>query len=212
MTPRKIKNLPESTSGFPDTSVHEIKAESNPFTSADMRMLAYAWAGMAVRVFLILGGIFSVWQYLQQREEKRVERTLDLVQLWEQPTYQQAQRAVRDRLEALNARHANLIGDNPTAKELAIYSQRLGMAAMSADGGEMPLSDFREEFGRIVYFLNRVSFCVEGNLCSAKVADAFFRDYAQSFWNYFSDYIEGQRSKGQPKFGEAIESYVKRGG
>ena len=126
MSTRKIKNLPESTSGFPDTSVHDIKAESNPFTSTDIRMLFYAWAGMFVRIFLIAGGVFSVWQYLQQREEKRIERTLELVQLWEQPNYQQAQRAVRDRLEALNAQNSGLLGANATAKEIAVYSQRLG--------------------------------------------------------------------------------------
>lgn len=208
MKPRKIKNLPESTSGFPDTSVHDIKAESNPFTSSDVRMLGYAWAGMAVRLFLIAGGIFSVWQYLQQRDEKRIERTLELVQLWEQPKYQQAQRAVRDRLEALNTQNANLLGTDPTERELAIYSNRLGLAAMSESGGQMPLSDFRDEFSRVIYFLNRVSFCVEGNLCSGEVADAYFYDYARSFWSYFSEYIIDQRSNGQPKYGEAIETYL----
>lgn len=209
MKQRKIKNLPESTSGFPDTSVHDIKAESNPFTSVDKRMLAYAWAGMAVRIFLIAGGIFSVWQYLQQREEKRVGQTLALVQLWEQPNYQQAQRAVRDRLEALNDHHNQLLGGNPTEAELAIYRGRIGLVAMSEKGGQMPISDFRNEFGRVVYFLNRVSFCVEGNLCSQEVADAYFKDYAVSFWSYFSTYINQERSKGRPNFATAIEAYVK---
>lgn len=211
MKQRKIKNLPESTSGFPDTSVHDIKAESNPFTSSDIRMLGYAWAGMAVRLFLIAGGIFSVWQYLQQREEKRVERTLALVQLWEQPNYQQAQRAVRDRLDALNAQNSGLLASDLTESELAIYRGRIGQAAMSEKGGSMPLSDFRDEFGKVVYFLNRVSFCVEGNLCSEEVAEAYFHDYASSFWSYFSVYIVEERTKGRPKFGVAIEAYVNEG-
>lgn len=210
MKPRKIKNLPESTSGFPDTSVHDIKAESNPFTSSDVRMLGYAWAGMAVRVFLIAGGIFSVWQYMQQREEKRVQRTLELVQLWEQPNYQEAQRAVRDRLEALDSQHSDLLGNNPSEAELAVYRGRLGLAAMSENGGEMTLGDFRDEFDRVVYFLNRVSFCVDADLCSEEVADAYFHDYARSFWDYFSTYIDRERSRGRPKMGEAIEAYLKR--
>ncbi len=212
MKPRKIKNLPESTSGFPDTSTHDIKAESNPFTSSDFRMLAYAWAGMAVRVFLIAGGIFSVWQYMQQREERRVEQTLALVQLWERPNYQQASRAVKDRLEALNNQHSNLLGANPSDAELSIYRGRIGLAAMGENGGEMPLDDFEEAFGSVVYFLNRVSFCVQGNLCSEEVADAYFLDYAGSFWSYFSAYVAEEREKGRPKFGEAIETYIKRQG
>lgn len=210
MTRRKIKNLPESTSGYPDTSVHDIKPESNPFTSTDFRMLAYAWAGMGVRLLLIAGGAFSVWQYMQQREEKRVERTLELVQLWERPAYEQAQKAVNQRINDLNRQHINLLGNDPTDAERAIYHSRIGLAAMSKEGGTMPVEAFHDEFNRVVYFLNRVSFCVQGNLCSGEVADAYFLDYATSFWSYFSVYVEGERNAGRPKFAEAIEAYVVR--
>lgn len=87
---RRIEQLPETTEGFPEVSSHEIKPESNPFTSRDLRMLAYAWAGMAVRVLIVLGGLFSAYQYMEAKEEKRVERTLQLVELWERTEYQQA--------------------------------------------------------------------------------------------------------------------------
>lgn len=211
MKRRVIKNLPESTSGFPDTSVHDIKPESNPFTSADARMLAYAWAGMAVRIFLIAGGIFSVWQYMQQREEHRVERTLSLVQLWDQPSYHEAQRAVRQRLQILNEQHSEMLGENLSDNQLKIYRDRIGLAAMTERGGTMPLDEFVEKFDRVIYLLNRVAFCVEGNLCSKDVANAYFHDYASSFWSYFSAYIESQREEGRPNYGKAIEDYVQKG-
>ncbi|MEX0344458.1 MAG: hypothetical protein AB3N20_06015 [Rhizobiaceae bacterium] len=210
MKPRKIKNLPESTSGYPDTSVHDIKPESNPFTSVDIRMLAYAWAGMGVRLLLIAGGVFSVWQYMQQREEKRIERSLEMVQLWEQEAYQTAQRAVNERIDALNEQHSNLLGSNPNAAEIAIYRGRIGIASMTEQGGSMPVSEFHDEFGRVLYFLNRIAFCVEGNLCSEEVADAYFFDYAASFWSYYSSYVEEERKKGRPKFGIAVENYVNK--
>ncbi|TGQ96343.1 hypothetical protein EN847_33720, partial [Mesorhizobium sp. M1C.F.Ca.ET.204.01.1.1] len=88
--------------------------------------------------------------------------------------------------------------------------QRIGIEAMSASGGDMPLADFGENFDRIVYFLNRLSFCVDGDLCSRKVTDAYFRDYAVSFWSYFAGYIDKQRKAGSANFASAIETYVRQ--
>lgn len=206
--PRKPVKLPETVSGFPEFSPQEVKKEPNPFTDSDWRMVTYAWSGFALRILLVLGGVFSVYQYLQAREEKRVERTLQLVEVWERQDYQTAQRALRRRLAALNERHASLLGANPSRTEFDIYRDRLGIEAMQETGGDMPLADFREQFDRIVYFLNRVSFCVEEGLCSRAVADAYFLDYARSFWDYFSDFAVQQRRAGSASFARPIETYV----
>lgn len=205
---RKPVKLPETVTGFPEFSPQEVKKEPNPFTDPDWRMLTYAWSGFALRVLLVLGGVFSVYQYLQAREEKRVERTLQLVEVWERPDYQTAQRALRRRLAALNEQHASLLGANPSRTEYDIYRNRIGIEAMKETGGDMPLAEFREQFDRIVYFLNRVAFCVEEGLCSRTVADAYFLDYARSVWDYFSDYAAQQRRAGSTSFARPIEAYV----
>ena len=225
--------LPETTEAFPWPSNHEIKKESNPFTDRDWRMWLYAWMGLLVRVTIVLGAIFTVYQYLSAREQNRVQRTLELVELWERSEYQDAQTALRQRLAvmpggntrtvlhyhpfplrqrlaALNQKYANLLGSNPSAKELDVYYSRIGIEAMSESGGAMPLTEFSAHFDRVVYFLNRVAFCVEGNLCAEDIADAYFRDYAASFWQYFAGYIERQRKAGAASFARPIESYVGR--
>lgn len=186
----------------------ELRAEENPFTTSDWRMRSYAWAGYTLRFVLIFGAAFTVVQFLAAREEKRVERALQLAETWERPEYQDAQKALRDRLADLNARYASLLGDSPSADELDVYYDRVGQEAMTADGGAMPLPDFQERFDRIVYFLNRVSFCVEGGMCSTEVSDAYFGDYAQSFWNYFGGYVQAQRRRGQPNYAKPIEAFV----
>ena len=209
---KKPAALPETAGAMPWLSAHEVKKESNPFTERDWRMLVYAWSGLVIRITLVLGAIFSVYQYLAAREEKRVERSLELVELWEQPDYQAAQRALKLRIGALNERYASLVGEHPTASEQAVYASRIGMEALTADGGTMPLADFQDQFDRIVYFLNRVSFCVEGGLCSREVADAYFRDFAQSFWSYFSGYIVRQRKAFSPTYALPIEQYLEGSG
>ena len=86
-----------------------------------------------------------------------------------------------------------------------------GLAHELKGAHEDALADFTADFDKIVYFLNRLSFCVDGGLCSRKMADAYFRDYAASFWAYFAGYIDKQRKAGTPTYALAIEKYVSEG-
>ena len=202
--------LEETVAAFPDRSAQEIKKESNPFTDRDWRMLGYAWSGFLLRLLLIAGGLFTVVQYFQAREESRIERSLQLVELWEQPDYQDAQKALKARLAGLTEQYSGLLGANPSAEERRIYAERIGIAALSEAGGTMPLAEFRDHFDRIVYFLNRVAFCVEGKLCQREVADAYFHDFGQSFWTYFEGYARQERRRGSPNYAVTIENWLTR--
>lgn len=192
----------------PDTDVEAESDDNNPFRSRDWRVWSYAWSGFAVRLLIVVGGIFSVLQYLDTREESRVERTLQLIELWERPEFQEAQRAISARLEALNAQFGELLDKKATAEERAVYFDRIGAAAMQPDGGTMPVEEFRAHFDRMLYFLNRMAFCVEGNVCSKDMVDGYFGDFARSFWAYFGGYIDEQRSGIAPNYGAPLEKYV----
>jgi hypothetical protein len=185
-----------------------LKVEPSPFTSNDTRVVLYAYIGFLLRILLVFGAIFSVVQYLQQRSETRVNRTLDLVEMWDRPEYQQAQKALRERLVAANEQNEGLLGANPTEAERKIYFSRLGQLLLTDAGGTMPLAQFQEQFDRIVYFLNRLSSCVANNICDRDVANDYFLDYARSFWTYFSGYAAEVRADGQPNFAKPIEEYV----
>lgn len=192
----------------PAPPVEVPKKEANPFADGDWRTIVDAWAGLGVRFVLIIGALFSVVQYLQSREEQRVSQSMALVELWETADYQKAQQALKARLAALNDKYSSLLGSNPTPADEKVYRQRIGIEAMSASGGEEPLAEFSADFDKILYFLNRLSFCVEGNVCSREIADAYFRDYAVSFWSYFAGYIDRQRKAGSTTFAKAVEKYI----
>lgn len=200
--------LPETTEAMPWHSNHEVKKESNPFTDRDWRMFIYAWSGMLVRIAVIFAGLFSVYQYLQTTEEKRVERTFQLLEMWEKPEYQQAQLAVRQRIADLLKRYPSQFGASPSQTELAVYMDRIGLAAMREDGGTMPLPEFKKHFDSLVWFLTRVATCVQANQCSRKVTDDYFRDLSVTFWNYFSKYVRQVRAAGSTTFSVPIEEYV----
>lgn len=203
--PKKIDKLTD----LPLPSMQDTKDEPNPFTASDWRLFLFAWSGFTLRILLCVGAIFSAMQFLQSRHEKRVERSLDLVTLWESDSFQKAQSAVKRRLGDLNRQSAGLITPQTTPEQLAIIMSSIGNQAMTAEGGEIPLGEFREHFDRVVYFLSRVASCVEGNLCDQSVADEFFLDYARSFWSFFSDWIEKARRQGAPNLAIGIENYLK---
>lgn len=206
--PGRTLKIPDTTSGMPETVNEDPKPESNPFTTSDWRMLSYAWLGLSLRVLLFVGALFSGYQYLENKEADRVERTLQLVELWEKQEYQDAQRAVSERLDALNAKYASLLGASPTPSERQVYMERIGSEAMTETGGTQPLADFRAAFDRTLYFLNRMSFCVEGGLCSRSVVDEYFGDFALSFWTYFRGHILAERKTGSATFGAPLEKYI----
>lgn len=183
----------------------------NLFVGGDWRVSANAWAGFGLRLLLICGTLFSVFQYLSARQEMRVERTLQLVELWDRQEYQDAQKAVKTRLADLNAKYQDLLGKDPSRVEYSIYYAKIGLEALNPGGGDMPLLEFQDRFDRVVYFLNRVSSCVQGNLCDRDVADDYFKDYAQSFWRYFRGYVEKQRKGGSATYAAAIEKYAGEG-
>lgn len=206
----KVPKLAETLEGYPEQSTHEIKPDANPFSASDWRLLSYAWTGFAVRVLLIVAGVFSAVQYLQSREEARISRTLQLVDIWDRAEYQEAQRAVKDRLAGLNQQYAGLLGAGASPAERRIFMESIGVAALTEEGGAMPLEEFREHFERVVYFLNRLSSCANTNLCSRDVTDEFFRAYAESFWAYFSGYAQRQRRAGSPNYAVSLETYAAR--
>lgn len=216
MTAKKsgYKKPEEAISGFPDISLEAINPDppkadpGSPFQSPDWRVAMHAWLGLAVRGALAAGAVFTLVQYMQTREETRIARTLDLVEAWEKPEYQEAQRAMHDRLAALNAKYGELVSAKSTPGEIAVYQSRVGIESLTEAGGATPLPEFVRHFDRIVYFLNRLSACVNGKLCSKPVADDFFRDFAESFWGYYAGHVEAERKRGQPSYGLAIETYV----
>ena len=77
---KKPAKLPDTGTGIPLPNTQEPKEEPNPFKATDWRLFLFAWSGFTLRVLLCVGAVFSAVQFLQSRQDKRVERTLE--DLW----------------------------------------------------------------------------------------------------------------------------------
>jgi hypothetical protein len=86
--------------------------------------------------------------------------------------------------------------------------ERIGSEAMTAEGGDKPLADFRADFDRVLYFLNRIGFCVEGKLCARSMTNDYFGDYALSFWQYFRGYVMAERKAGSTGLAAPLETFI----
>lgn len=205
--PPAVQPAPELPDPWPVPSSQEIKRETTPFSDPDWRVRVYSWSGFGLRLLIILATVITALQYFTVREEKRVERAFELVTLWEQPKYQDAQRALDERLAPLVQSAGAVLGADASPAERQVAARQVGEAAMREGGGAMPLAEFERHFGDIVYFLNRVAFCVEEGLCSRAVTDAYFRDFAVSFWSYFSGYAAKRRAV-SANYARPLEDYA----
>ena len=97
-------------------------------------------------------------------------------------------------------------------EEQAFYFERIGIEAMTPEGGDMPLADFQEHFDRDRLFPQpRCPSASKASSVRNRCADAYFRDYAVSFWSYFCRLCQTkQRKAGSSTFAMPIETYVRQ--
>ncbi|MBK8457863.1 MAG: hypothetical protein IPL47_12775 [Phyllobacteriaceae bacterium] len=79
-------------SALPKGGLRLLNTEENETNEADdgpeereqdTRSILHGWVDLALRVALLLGAVFSAYQYLVARDETRIGRSLDLVETWE---------------------------------------------------------------------------------------------------------------------------------
>lgn len=137
-----------------------------------------------VRVGFLGGLLFTGYQYIDSLRRERVERSFELVDLWESERIQGAQRTLESKLSKLQSETTKVFGAKPTAEDLKFAEKVIGDAVFEQTKTD---DELRNDFSTMLYFLNRVSYCATEGLCEASVVNDFFEDYAKQFWNYFGE-------------------------
>lgn len=151
---------------------------------------ASLWSSLIVKIILIAGALFSVWQYLEAKNEQRIARTFDLVTLWESDRLQAAYRQLYADIEIYRQNNQNplqqLAISEPDLNPEALVGQAIWDQAYENGSGAVP----RENILTLQYFLSRAVTCSQENLCDKHLISVFFDDFALDFWQYFSDQLE----------------------
>ena len=149
----------------------------------------------------IISGMWAVYLYVQQIEAARAEKTLELVEVWSNGPARSAYR----RLDAEMSGLIDAMSDQDRAEVAAASTeeriekrQQLGLKAIQ----NHEVFDALEE---VEFFFNRLAICVDTQLCSRYVAEAFFKDTLETLLAAYGAAIEQRQHNGWPSFGASTQ-------
>ncbi|MGC4026753.1 MAG: hypothetical protein QM744_17425 [Mesorhizobium sp.] len=138
------------------------------------------WAAIADIVAVlsaIIAGGFAVNEYFENKETKRVENTLALIQIWEDREYGEAYSRLR---KAYTQFEATI----PTSNSVDVQNLEAQFVSL------IEKSDGRsDDVRKVMTFFNRLALCVNGSVCSQETAKLFFDDTISSFLDVYRSYI-----------------------
>ena len=141
--------------------------------------------------FAALGGIIlGVFEYHQRGRMVQARETMQQIDVWDR------ENGARDAYRAL-ARDVALKRATITDEERELASQDADYRknlSLSVTREILALPENTERLETVVYFFNRLSLCVQADLCDVKSAQVFFDDTLISFLDVF-----GPRWTSMPK-------------
>jgi hypothetical protein len=162
------------------------------------------WLDIITKVGLVLGGLFSGWQYLEAKRTEQVKRTFDYVAALNQGETAKAREAINGGLRRLIP-ELTLIDATPMAPDqaAAVHARIADGLIFSSDGGK----GLEVELDLVLDLFDQVQICVDEGLCDAGTARAFVGAYARTLWFNFQPTIEKLRAT-IPGYGAGLEHFV----
>lgn len=169
------------------------------------------WLELAVKVGAIFAGAFAIVQYLDSRQDTRVEKTLSYVADFSDASTPVGQ--ARDRIrEVLWSNEKQLsvlqhaINTLPPAQATSLRQRFVQGLIEGPDG----VSGLREPLDDVIVFFDTLLICTEHGLCDLRSAEAFFSEYAAEFRRNFEQFISDRRQR-TSDYGVGIEAFAKQG-
>jgi hypothetical protein len=154
---------------------------------------------------LLIGGLFSGWQYLEAKQTQRVERTFNFAGTLNQGDAAKAREAISAELRG-QLPELSRIRAIPMPPEVAdeVHAKiARGLMSMSRGGRELGA-----ELDLLLGQFEQIQVCVEKHLCDGDTARAFLGAYAHTLWTNFLPYINDQRQQTIPGYGAGLERFV----
>lgn len=135
-------------------------------------------------IIMIIGGVFGIFQYLEHKNDVRIERSMTFVERFQDNTVTLSARknlsqSIDGKIDELNALLSN---KDLKAEELS--------ALFDAEIVKLVKQDvLTEHLKHIFTFYEQLVYCVEMELCDRDVADMFFETEAKSLIRTYYPYI-----------------------
>ncbi len=158
-----------------------------------------SWLGIGA---VVCAGVLTPWEYVDLKQEKRVERTLAYVERYGDSGYVDSAILLD---EAINDQHTKLAGLLQN-KNLSTPELESGYSAIILDIFEDP--QLRLAMNSVLRFHEELVQCVLNELCDREVAMSFFSNSTGDMLRAYYPYICDKRSKwNDPQAFELVEHF-----
>lgn len=163
------------------------------FSSSDWRVRLNSWLSVLVRFVLVAGFLVTGWQYWESIQRNREVRSYELVTFWETKEMQKAQFSLFKTMSTTRTEIEALVGVPNTPEEYASIQYLVSEEVFRQAYGKNLNYELRENFDKVLYFLNRISYCSQDKICDVTVMKNFFGEYIQSFLNNFGEKLQKEK-------------------
>lgn len=177
------------------------------FTSITSMFRSFKLAEEKPLTFLFFAGgvILTFAQYRAYLHDQKVEFSYQHVQEWEDKGYKAA---YEDMISLVRTSEELALKQMPEelAEEMSVLELRQAQvnSAMQALADE---PEIRPQLHQLVYFFDKMSVCVERDLCDPELLREFFRDQVLSFTGYARTYVAIERDSFQ-SYASLTEAYA----
>lgn len=161
---------------------------------------------MASLVAISASVVLATFQFYQGRIDRQKERSVELMNTWqnsgERKAYARLRGALEKRLVAMESMQAS-------AGAVSALKTEIGAIAIKG-WAEKPDSYpmWSEDIDSVFTFYGEVEFCIRAGLCDEPLLTAYFGREARSFWEYFKAYAEQRQASHYPGYGQPLEELV----
>lgn len=161
---------------------------------------ANQWAELFYKIGLAGAGAFALYQFVDFKTERRIERTTEYIREFERGEIADARSEINSELRPYTMQFIELDRNGGVSPE----DKTALVAALIEESGE----GVAQSFDRVVDFYEGLELCVAERLCEAKTAKGYFSEgRAQEFWENYAPYI-ALRRENNPQFAAALEWFA----
>ena len=166
----------------------------------ESRTKIYAtWISVAA---LVIGGMFTLWEYYDAKKRARVEETLRYVRSYNADEMFKANRVIDLALVKIKEDLVQNIKTG-TNEEFA----DLILALVNTSAGSKAPDALEPNIWMVTDFYETLYICIDGNLCDRAASYSFFGERARDFFYMFLPYLKVFRSYDRT-FAETLAKFV----
>lgn len=206
----KTCQSPDDDKEQPGPEPFQKNQSSRPFLPSRTEIIGDTpWIEVFSKLATVAVLILAVWQYYEAGQDKKRERSLQLVAEWFETGQPEHLAQVSEYLFSAAQESQFTIAALPETMRERAWKNAENNTFGALISPYQPLTmQTRKNIDKLFRFFVRLEICLSSRLCDKPVARDYFLVEAQSLSKELTPFISRMRSSGYPNYGKAVESFV----